>query len=131
MSSTLAAAKPTSANVSSAASSNRSTVSARRRLGRASTSSCTVTMQDCIGCTPVSTLRASSCPKEDGGSTRKGSLGQPAQERTTSAKAAAAASSSASSTYSSTACITAGVPGPHTTIGAPPTTRPSTEASVK
>src|SRR5215210_5422729 len=48
MSSTLAAAKPISANVSSAASSSRSTVSARRRFGRPSASS-TITMQDCIG----------------------------------------------------------------------------------
>src|SRR3954468_18802674 len=53
MSSTLAAAKPISANVSRAASSSRSTVSVRRRLGRC-TSADVVTMQYCIGYTAVS-----------------------------------------------------------------------------
>jgi hypothetical protein len=57
--------------------------------------------------------------------------GQPGQRASTSEKAATACSTSATSTYSSTACITAGVPGPHTTIGAPPVTAVSTEASVK
>src|SRR3954470_19524847 len=47
MSSTLAAANPISANVSSAASSSRSTVSLRRRLGRC-ISRAAVTMHDCI-----------------------------------------------------------------------------------
>ncbi|SDY38116.1 hypothetical protein SAMN05661080_03284 [Modestobacter sp. DSM 44400] len=53
------------------------------------------------------------------------------QRASTSPSAAVAACSSATSTYSSTACMTAGVPGPHTTIGASPTTGRSTEASVK
>src|SRR3954447_16736827 len=52
MSSTLAAAKPISANVSRAASSSRSTVSVRRLLGRC-TSADVVTMQHCIGYTVV------------------------------------------------------------------------------
>jgi len=59
------------------------------------------------------------------------SYDEPPQRATTSLKAAAACSSSASSTYSSMACMTAGVPGPQTTIGAPRTTCTSTEASVK
>src|SRR3954447_13728415 len=57
MSSTLAAAKPISAKVSSAASSSRSTVSSRRRRGRTSFCSPTDKMQHCIRY-----IRASSAP---------------------------------------------------------------------
>src|SRR3954465_3857955 len=53
MSSTLAAANPTSAKVSSAASSSRSAVSARRGRVRSGVAS-VVTMHDCIRYTPVS-----------------------------------------------------------------------------
>ena len=54
-----------------------------------------------------------------------------AQRASTWPNAAAACCSSPTSTYSSTACMTAGVPGPQTTIGASPTTGRSTDASVK
>ena len=50
---------------------------------------------------------------------------QPAQRATTSPNAAAACSSSASSTYSSRACMTAGVPGPTPRSARPAPPRPA------